>query len=46
MFIVNVDANGFVLDLPIQNDRPEDARGGLANPPQNLLSKLDSVSEF
>jgi hypothetical protein len=27
--------NEVVLDLPIQNERSCDARGGLANPPQN-----------
>ena len=31
--------NTFVLDLPIQNERPRDARGGLANPPRTPLVK-------
>jgi hypothetical protein len=32
--------NGFVLDLSIQNERPWNARGGLANPPQNGFIKI------
>ena len=38
--------NRFVLDLPIQNERPRGARGELANPPRAPLVKTNLTVHY